>query len=324
LFISSSGNTGFRCNITLTSFNRKKYYFYSSFNNIRYVHRSRHFDDDLKGKNIDESYHNSLTSINKFEYSTNNYRKPSSISSSSNSSNTIHLRRHSRSIIQKRRVTIILIFCLFVALLLWTPQSLSLTYETLIESFSEMSYQHRIILLIFNNFANLFLCINASIDFILYCFLSEKFARTCKQIFCRQCSNHKIINGQHPRLSIDRTSIVLANPSNNIHQQQLAANTTNKYYIQLYDFYRSSSGYKTNPNKKWKEKFVRSITINTKSDKHIFYQKNLVKNKQIQQSLNIISNPILEYIDENDVNNEINTTVSNETKQSRSGTLTNV
>ena len=113
-----------------------------------------------------ENYHNSPPPINKLEYSTHNYR----------ASNPFHLRRHSHSISQKRRVTIILIVCLFVALLLWTPQSLSLTYETLIQSYSEMSPEHRTILLIFNNFANLFLCINASIDFILYCFLSEKFA----------------------------------------------------------------------------------------------------------------------------------------------------
>jgi hypothetical protein len=196
-----------------------------------------------------------------------------------------------------------------------------------------MSHKHRIILLIFNNFANLFLCINASIDFILYCFLSEKFARTCKQIICRQCSNTNHINNQHPRLlSIDRASIIMPNPSNNIHQQQLAANTTNKYYVQLYDFYRNSSGYKNNSNKKWKEKFVRSITTNTKSDKHIFYQKTLEKNKQKLQSsnksLNIKSNHVLEYIDENDVNNDINdsmnTLVTNSTKQSRSGTGTNL
>jgi len=303
---------------------------FSSVNNIRYVHRSRHFNDDAQSANMYES----STSINKSEYFTHNSHKSSASSSSSlNNSNPFNLRCHSRSMLQKRRVTIILIFCLFVALLLWTPQSLSLTYETLIESYSKMSHKHRIILLIFNNFANLFVCINASIDFILYCFLSEKFARTCKQIIFRQCSNHKNINGQHPRLlSIDRTSTILANPSNNIHQQKLAANTTNKYYIQLYDFYRNSSGYKINSDKKWKKKFVRSITTNTKIDKHIFYQKTLIKNKQKQQLSNkpihIISNPILEHIDEDDINNEtnesMNTLMTNLTKQSRSGTVTYV
>jgi hypothetical protein len=166
--------------------------------------------------------------MNKFEYPPQNYH------TSSNTPNPFHLRRHSRSISQKRRVTIILIFCLFVALLLWTPQSLSLTYETLIENYSEMSEKHRITLLIFNNFANLFLCLNASIDFILYCFLSEKFARTFKQIICRQCSQSNTKNAQHPRLlSIDRTSVIVANTPNNYHQQQLAANTTNKYYVRF-------------------------------------------------------------------------------------------
>jgi hypothetical protein len=256
-------------------------------------------------------------------------------SSSLNTSNhQFHLRRHSRSSLQKRRVTIILIFCLFVAVLLWTPQSLSLTYETLIESYSQMSHEHRITLLIFNNFANLFVCINASIDFILYCFLSEKFARTCKQIVCRQCVNSSQINGQHPRLvSIDRTSFVIANPANNFHQQQLAANTTNKYYIHLYDFYQNSSGHKNNQNKKWKKKFIRSRANDTKSDKHIFYHQSLNKNHLTinsckKSSTNVLTNPVLDYIDENDGNNEvdgsINTLITNSTKQSRSGTVTNV
>jgi hypothetical protein len=252
--------------------------------------------------------------------------------SSLNNSNPFHLRRHSRSINQKRRVTIILIFCLFVALLLWTPQSLSLTYETLIESYSEMSHKHRIILLIFNNFANLFLCINASIDLILYCFLSEKFARTCKQIMCRQCSNNTIKNGTRPRLiSVDRTSYVGANPSTNVYQQQLAANTTNKYYVQLYDFYRNSSGLKKNQTKNWNKKFIHSISTNTKSDNRIFYQKILTKNPQkpaCNKTINVISNPVLVCIDENGINNEMNhsvdTLVTNSTNKVRLVSVTNV
>ena len=231
---------------------------------------------------------------------------------------------------QKRRVTIILIVCLFVAVLLWTPQSLSLTYETLIQNYSEMSDQHRITLLIFNNFANLFVCINASIDFILYCFLSEKFARTCKQIICRQCTNPHQINGQRPRLaSIDRTSFVPPNPTHNFHQQQLAANTTNKYYIQLYDLYQNSSGYKERSNKNWKKKFARSMTTDARSDKHIFYQQSLARNKSNpdpdRKATNVLSNPVLDFIDENkEYNGSVNTSVTNSSKPSRSGTLTNV
>jgi hypothetical protein len=130
-----------------------------------------------------------------------------------------------------------------------------------------MSEERRTILLIFNNFANLFLCINASIDFILYCFLSEKFARTCKQIICRQCSNHKINAIQRSRmLSLDRASFVLTNTSNNIHQQQqqqqLAVNTTNNYYT----------------------KFVQTLTTRTTTnnqiDNQIFYQTSLIEKKQ--------------------------------------------
>ncbi|CAF1069380.1 unnamed protein product [Adineta steineri] len=283
---------------------------------IWYVHRSRHFDDDIQSSNTYDSDQNSSSSVNKTEYSTTNRRRSSS--SSVNISNSFQLRRHSRSVLRKRRVTIVLIFCLSVALLLWTPQSLSLTYETLIENYSNMSEEHRVILLIFNNFANLFLCINASIDLILYCFLSEKFARTCRQIICRQCSNNPTQIGPRPRLmSIDRTSYAMATSPTNHQQQQLAANRTNKYYVQLYDFYRNSSGLKKNENKKWKKKVVRTIAPNTKCDNQIFYQKNLSNNKQkivlfksYNKSTNIIPNPVLVSIDENTINNDVNDSIN--------------
>ena len=141
----------------------------------------------------------------KLNHKTKNYQKSSVICSSNTplkSTCSLPSRHHSRAYAQKRKVTIILICCLFVAVLLWTPQSLSLTYETLIENYSDMSLERRITLLIFNNFANLFLCINASIDFILYCFLSEKFARTCIEIMCRRHSNYAI--------SSDRRSHVIS------------------------------------------------------------------------------------------------------------------
>jgi hypothetical protein len=245
----------------------------------------------------------------------------SSLSSSNTSQKTpcsFHLRRHSRSDIRKRKVTIVLIFCLCVALLLWTPQSLSLTYETLIESYSQMSPKHRTILLIFNNFANLFLCINASIDFILYCFLSDKFARTCKQIICRQCSNHKVNANQRSRMaSLDRTSFIVSNTSNNMHQQQqqLAANKTNNYYTQLYNFsYQSSTSVK---HKKCKRNFSTTLTTttgNTKINNRVLYRTSLTEKKQTlltinknqnsvrsNKSMDILTNP-----DGDFMNNEIN------------------
>lgn len=257
--------------------------------------------------------------VHRFRYSDDH-----STAINSNETKSFYLRRHSRSILQKRRLTIILIFCLFVALLLWTPQSLSLTYETLIENYSDMSNEHRIILLIFNNFANLFLCLNASIDFLLYCFLSEKFARTCKEILFRQCSHSSYVLHHQPRLlSIDRTSLVVANPSNTLHQQQLAAKTTNKYYVQLYDLYQNSSGYKSpRRNKKWKKKFVRLRGQTSKTDIRVFYQKNFSKMKCQSNPSNILSNPVLDYID--DTNGTLDTSlITNSAKQSRSGTMTN-
>lgn len=241
---------------------------------------------------------------------------------------SFQLRRHSRPINQKRRVTIVLIVCLFVALFLWTPQSLSLTYETFVEWYAEMTYDHRILLLIFNNFANLFLCLNASIDFLLYCFLSEKFARTCKQIFFRQFTTNMIIKSPNlNHISNDRASFILANSPSTIHQQQLAANTTNKYYFQLSGFYQNPLD--TKNNRHWKRKFRQSMTMNSKSEKKIFYQQNLAKDKPIHRtthSINVLSNPILTFIDENKEieDSNTNTLATNSAKQSRSGTLSNL
>jgi hypothetical protein len=194
-----------------------------------------------------------------------------------------------------------------------------------------MSTEHQTILLIFNNFANLFLCINASIDFILYCFLSEKFARTCRQIIWRQCSNHKTNILQRSRmLSIDRTSFILTNTSNNIHQQQLAGNTKNNYYTQSYRFYRHSS--LNEKDRKWKKKFVPTLTTttsaNNKIDNRIFYQTALIENKQkfltitkkrnqqFNKSMEILSNTEDDYTN-NELNLSLNNSISSN-KKSRS------
>lgn len=255
----------------------------------RYVHRSRRFGNDQENVINRDSISSSSFPGNKSENSSITSRKSSAASNVvKNNLYSFHLRRHSRSYIQKRKVTIVLIFCLCVALILWTPQSLSLTYETLIESYSQMSDERRTILLIFNNFANLFLCINASIDFILYCFLSEKFARTCRQIIWRQCSNYKLNANQRSRMrSLDRASFILANPSvnnnnNNHHhqQQQQAANETNKYYTQICQIYQPATI--ESKNKNWKKKFIRSLSTTSTPDvnNRVFYQTSLVQNKQ--------------------------------------------
>ncbi|CAF3346816.1 unnamed protein product [Rotaria sp. Silwood1] len=250
---------------------------------IWYVHHSRRFNDRLQLTTVYNTYSNSsLLPLNKSDYSTNNYHK-TSFSCPSNiqlkNSYSFSLRRHSRSFVQKRKVTIVLIFCLFVALLLWTPQSLSLTYETLIESYSDMSSERRIILLIFNNFANLFLCINASIDFILYCFLSEKFARTCRQMICCPCSNHEVNSGQRSRImSLDRTSFIVTNLSNNIcQQQQLTNNRINNYDTTLYPIYHHSLINQT--NKKSKMNLIQTLRANNKIDQQVFYHPSLINKK---------------------------------------------
>ncbi|UJR33307.1 hypothetical protein I4U23_020757 [Adineta vaga] len=293
---------------------------------IWYVHRSRRFDVDTQTKPIEETSSMSSSPV-KSDYSSKNYLACST-NHPSKTACSINLRRHSRSSIRKRKVTIVLIFCLFVALLLWTPQSLSLTYETLIESYAKMSQKHRIILLIFNNFANLFLCINASIDFILYCFLSEKFARTCQQIIWRKCSNRQLMSQRFRRFrGMDRGSFVLSNTSNNSHeqQQQLAANTTNTYYAQLYNFCRQTSLNGT--NKVWKKKMVHSLTTttNSKDNNRVYYRTTLLENKQktltingkysqqrfidFKKSVELCSNMDDDYLN-NELNVSVNTSIS--------------
>lgn len=228
----------------------------------------------------------SLLPIKKPDYASHNYHRRS-FSCSSNiplkHDYSHHLRRHSRAYAQKRKVTIVLIFCLFVALLLWTPQSLSLTYETLIESYAQMSPERRIVLLIFNNFANLFLCINASIDFILYCFLSEKFARTCRQMICRSCMNRQDNSCKHSRvMSVDRTSLILTHLSPNTnHQQQIINRRITTYDAQLYNFYHHSIA-NDKCNQKPKRKAIRSIRTHDEVKNQVFYRTSLV-NKQAQE-----------------------------------------
>lgn len=280
----------------------------------RYVHRSRRFDNaEQQQQNNYDPYESSTSPLNPFDVPSQPYRSttltpPSPV----NGSKPFHLRRHTRSADQKRKVTIVLIFCLFVALLLWTPQSLSLTYETLIESYEEMSQDHRIRLLIFNNFANLFLCINASIDFILYCFLSEKFARTCRQIFCRQCTIPEANPAQRTRMiSLERASFIFGHSPSNMYHQQLANNNTHKYYIRLYDFYRNSSGLKSRDDKKWKKKLARSSPTTIKCDNHIFYHRSLSKNqsnyhypKPSNGTLNAPMNSVSDSLDRTKLNHE--------------------
>lgn len=181
-----------------------------------------------------------------------------------------------------------------------------------------MSQERRVILLIFNNFANLFLCINASTDFILYCFLSEKFARTCKQLIFRQCVNEKNTSRSRSRfLSFDHPSFIVSSSSYNFQQQKLAARTTNKYYLQLYEFYHYSSHFKTNRSKKWGKKYSHSIVTSEKVDSPIFYQRPSLERNQTQQqtkslgiSVNTRSSSSSDYIHENGINNEANVSIN--------------
>ena len=258
------------CNSILIWFDLIFWFHWNRIIFFRFVHRSRHFGGKTRANSFSESEENSSSFTHKLDYSTSN-------SFRTGGTNPFYLRRHRRSVVQKRKVTIILICCLFVALLLWTPQSLSLTYEIFFENYHQMSRDHQTYLLIFNNFANLFLCINASIDFILYCFLSDKFARTCRQILCRQCSHLESEVQRRSRvLSIHRTSIVLQPTPSENRYRYLAANTTNDYYLQIYDFYRHPATQRTIPRKKQKK----PISSTMKCDRKIFYQQSLSKMRE--------------------------------------------
>ena len=233
----------------------------------------------------------SSLSVTNTEYSNTNVQmsvpSTSVVAAQMKISHACHLRRHNHSDIRKRKVTIVLIFCLCVALTLWTPQSLSLTYETFVESYPQMSEERRILVLIFNNFANLFLCINASIDFILYCFLSENFARTCKQIIRRRCSSYysKFSKGSR-NLSFNRSSFIFTGASNNIHQVQqqqqqqgyAAVRPTNLHQAPFFLAHRrNSSALKIHrASATWKKRFTDStstaVLSSRRTNRRICYQ----------------------------------------------------
>ncbi|CAF0923144.1 unnamed protein product [Didymodactylos carnosus] len=249
---------------------------------IWYVHRFKNYDDfcQANGSTNDENNRHPSILTNKNDY---NNRKFSLSSLASSSNSTIQLRRHSRSFVQKRKVTIILIFCLSVAVLLWTPQSLSLTYEIVVQRSSNMTREERILLLIFNNFANLFLCINASIDFILYCFLSDKFARTCKQIICRQCSSHRqLLKHRNRMLSLDRTSLNRGDTCAKIKsQRQQSSNSINNYYLQLYTLYEIGSNLSHQTSHHHRVPRATTMSSLNKNERKIIYRTSATLDKKL-------------------------------------------
>ncbi|CAF3033879.1 unnamed protein product [Rotaria socialis] len=93
------------------------------------------------------------------------------------------LRRHSRTNhTEQRKITIMLIAVVIVFTVCQIPQAISLTVQSFFPVFAQTPK-----VLIYNNFANCCVAINASINFLLYCFFSSRFRSICRENF--KCLN---------------------------------------------------------------------------------------------------------------------------------------
>ncbi|CAF0751765.1 unnamed protein product [Didymodactylos carnosus] len=99
--------------------------------------------------------------------------------SSQNSIDGIKLRRHHRTTQnEQRKTTIMLIAVVIVFTVCQIPQAISLTIASYNE---ELAISTK--LLIYNNFANSLVALNASINFVLYCCFSDRFRSTFRSSF---------------------------------------------------------------------------------------------------------------------------------------------
>ncbi|UJR36222.1 hypothetical protein I4U23_028954 [Adineta vaga] len=91
----------------------------------------------------------------------------------------IKLRRHNRgNQSEQRKTTIMLIAVVIVFTVCQIPQAISLTLQSFLPVLAQTSQ-----VLIYNNFANCLVAINASINFLLYCSFSGRFRSTCRSSF---------------------------------------------------------------------------------------------------------------------------------------------
>ncbi|CAF2043623.1 unnamed protein product [Rotaria magnacalcarata] len=89
------------------------------------------------------------------------------------------LRRHNRANhSEQRKITIMLIAVVIVFTVCQIPQAISLTVQSFFPVFAQTSK-----VLIYNNFANYCVAINASINFLLYCSFSARFRSICRANF---------------------------------------------------------------------------------------------------------------------------------------------
>ncbi|CAF4425292.1 unnamed protein product [Rotaria sp. Silwood2] len=138
----------------------------------------------------------------------------------------IQLRRHNQgSQGEQRKTTIMLIAVVIVFTVCQIPQAISLTVQSFFPILSQAPK-----VLIYNNFANCLVALNASINFVLYCCFSDRFRSTFSSNFSflsKYCAPYvvanwklKPVNNKHS-ISIDNmSSNYLDNHSNySVHGQ---------------------------------------------------------------------------------------------------------
>ncbi|XP_014663579.1 PREDICTED: FMRFamide receptor-like [Priapulus caudatus] len=108
---------------------------------------------------------------------------------------SVHRSRHQRCVmtqqkrggdasLQETKITIMLIIVVVVFLICQLPSAVLLIVS---KEIPERSPKENLVIG-FNNISNLLMAINATCNFFLYCFLSDRFRRTFVKIFCPWCS----------------------------------------------------------------------------------------------------------------------------------------
>lgn len=127
----------------------------------------------------------------------------------------IELRRHNRANqVEQRKTTIMLIAVVIVFTVCQIPQAISLTIQSV---FPHLEPTPR--LLIYNNFANCLVAVNASINFVLYCCFSDRFRSTFRSHFTfisKYCAQyiHPEWNKGTTKHSLSVDNISATNPLN--------------------------------------------------------------------------------------------------------------
>ncbi|CAF0923468.1 unnamed protein product [Rotaria sp. Silwood1] len=160
----------------------------------------------------------------------------------------IQLRRHNQnSQGEQRKITIMLIAVVIVFTVCQIPQAISLTVQSFFPKLSQASK-----VLIYNNFANCLVAVNASINFLLYCCFSDRFRSTFSSNFSfisKYCApyivpNYKLKTGNNKHsLSIDNMSFnCLDNHSNySLHPQSTNPRMSNISYESNQKYFKKSS-----------------------------------------------------------------------------------